>query len=301
MSSRYETGPIESPGMFRYTLFDVCDTEHNLDYVDSNGDRYEQILSRVQFTSDRLTSSTLTYCPDSRSDLYSDTLVSTIHVPIKNTATQNHLSPQVAIHALRDFLVPELGDFRYELDEDHCTIIADNDAKMPPLRFYISDSDFAGYISVQFELDCNPKLPQERRYADIRYGAHIHAMLHDFAYHLPVLTNSSIERAAFAIPEHEKTLEIGIERSADLSRFGMALLTALVELENLQSSRPAPKITADINYKDYEKRTKALSDLDLRKFARYIVLASSTSSEIRNETINEAARALLLEIECCTS
>jgi hypothetical protein len=276
---------------FHYDLFDEIDLEYNLDYIDSNGVRHAQRLAEIEYSNSdipNILSASLDYIPSDQRSQNSDVYVGVVASKIPEIGKRTHydsstisrlLSKTIASSLLIESSIHATTDRLYIHDTNTNTLI-EIDIRL--------NTDGTLYIGVS--IPSEPTLPIVERYDDARLAADLWALLHDFSVNLSMhlgLHSDALGDFAYSKNEPHQTLRIGIPRAKDCCRFGMAVLVAQSQLDELESKYSSTPLSKDLNYELWDTRLASCSDEDMNEILlRAITIASE--NEVTNDIIDSS-------------
>lgn len=243
------------PKSLRYALFDKSFLKENLDYTDSNGERYSQILSDNDFHDGEspLLRSQLTYEP-SNSDT-SGTFIGQVEGCLPDTLKTWKVRPMTIRKKLHKYLTDAII-----CDDLSMEVIGEF------LEVYVEGMDDVGCIFVDINkqegtLTATLSFPsalsesEDTRYYDTALASELWLMLHDFIINIEEAlgANKDLGQAAYNAYAVQ-TLDIGRDPVPELDRLGQRLLFFLNVMESA-----APKL-GKIDYTTINKKVQNFSD-----------------------------------------
>ncbi|HEY1085286.1 MAG TPA: hypothetical protein VGE34_00995 [Candidatus Saccharimonadales bacterium] len=285
----------KSSGPFSGQIFDQCDTDYNLDYIDSNGQRHWQLLADYSFpdTPDTaLIKSQLYYFPvedqeEDNIDYFIGIVESKFPMSGRRRIPNAKTLGIELMHELDQIIRLNCEiDFSYDPKENTAVIFVTDIVSDEPVAISIKILDDS--IQYRFILNSDPEQPTIQRHFDAELSAELWTFLHNFgtkAVH-PLLEEQSLD-------EHivNKTLKVGLERAPDACRFGIALLEGLTAFDNLQLEQPLPRIAPTLQYEKLDTHFQDYSDDALRRvIERAITLAYRSKRLISTHSLLESVR-----------
>ncbi len=275
---------------FEYTIFHQEDTDHNLDYADSNGDRYTQVLAEMDFSSTGLSglrTSSLHFFPKGQGFADdSDLFVGEVTCDVPTAGTRAVANPATLLRRLELYMNVALA-FDVHLEGDSLVVRQSGGQESVSMHLDVEPRDGEQQLRLAVIVPSSQDDSLDNRYDDSIFASELWVLLHDFAANLPLDIDANAhqyERVMFDETNPNQTLHIGFDRVSDAGRFGMALLQ-LLELHN----RAYPTLAKDIDYPSFEHACSALNDSELREVIhRAITIAVETNSELGNDIIESS-------------
>lgn len=282
----YHSRYIDSEQLsFQYSLFGENDVEHNLDYVDSNGDRYPQELYSLDFTRfdiPHLRSSALLYAPSgSMYNLPYDTFQGMVTSEIPLVGTRRLVKSSYIRQLLRHHIAQNLS--RTNLTVKHET----NRVSIQTPETNNLEADFYAEIlpenmlRLEVVVPTDYQLNNEERYDDTVFASELWVLLHDFAANLDTYAHTpaqSLGKIAYSKLSPAQNLHIGIDECTDANRTGIFLLNELDRFTRLLPKRGSLQINSDLDIFTMDQTVAIFTDNELQQIIRRaITLVNSPS------------------------
>ncbi len=259
---------------FRYSLFGPDDLESNLDYLDSNGDRYPQNLYSIDFSNfdlPRMLSSSLEYIPERTGyGLPFDTFQGMVVCETPTIGTRRLTrSPQIQ-SLLRRYLQDNLARTNMTVQhiDGHVSIL-DRDRSSHATMY----SEMLPSCTLRLEMivptDYHHSL--DDRYDDAIFASELWILLHDFATNLDALANAPsrvLGKIAYRESSLAQNLHIGIDRCTDVNRAGLMLLSEMDVLLTIAPEKGSILLGDDCDILALQKTTEDFGDKDLQQIIR---------------------------------
>jgi len=286
---------LRRPIAFHADVFEDTDVSYNLDYADSTGVRHEQTLADVSYKDSdvpNLIAASLSYLPCDTSNFDTDRFIGIVACELPRLGTRSLRETSSIVNILARNLESELGlESQIHVLTDAVIVYDLQTGTMIEFRVNIPSTGRQLNLSVTVPTD--HELSDSERYDDVRLAADLWAFLNDFAANLSIEMDchpSDLGRYVFKKSDPHHTLHVGVPRTRDLCRLGVALLNAQDRFSMLMPEHSTPDLSADLDYILWDNRIKKASDETVNSIAQRAV-SLARGGEVSNDIIHIAAEA----------